>query len=469
MNDPILTSAIEKLARAVPRALLVGGYVRDELLGVQSKDADIEVFGVEPKKLIEIVSGLFGSVDVTGESFGVLKVFLENEHELDIAIPRRESKQGAGHKGFMIDSDPSMSVEEALRRRDFTINAIARDALTGGVIDPFHGADDLRDRVLRVVDEKTFVDDPLRVYRGVQFAARFELTVEPKTFELMKTMVGKGELAQLSKERVTDEWKKLLLKANRPSVGLGLMRELGIVEKYYPELFATIGTPQEPEWHPEGDVWIHTLMVTDEAARIANLEPRTQNLLLILSSFLHDFGKPLTTKIVDGKIRSLGHEEAGVEPIKSFLGRFTFGNDIERDAVLIEQDHLKPGILYRQFQKGEMTEVQYANAARRLLKRLRGVDMTVFLAVCEADQRGRGKAPYRGPWDAGDFFKSIVRKYELEDAAKTMLLTGQELIDEFGLQPGKALGDVLKLIEQARDDGRISTRDEAKEFMKTLV
>ena len=280
-QEKILVAAVTRLAEAVadqpadprftptePRALLVGGSVRDLMWGEPPKDVDVEVFGLAPDKLEALVRQLFSRVDVVGASFGILKVFLDEGHELDVGLPRKESKTGKGHRGFVIESDPALTLREAARRRDFTINAIALDPLTGALHDPFDGATDLERKVLRVVDEKTFSEDPLRVYRGVQLAARLQFSIDGRTLSLMKTMVHHGALDELTKERVTDEWKKLLVKAEKPSIGLKLMLELGMIERYYPELAALMNTPQEPEWHPEGDVWIHTNMVIDQAAKL---------------------------------------------------------------------------------------------------------------------------------------------------------------------------------------------------------
>lgn len=489
LHDNVLDSAIAKLAGKIPRALLVGGAVRDLLLGVPTKDADVEVYGIEPAALEAILREQFTQVDVVGASFGVYKVSLDEGRMLDVAIPRRESKTGKGHKGFEVIGDPALSVDEALRRRDFTVNAIAIDIATKEIIDPYNGRADLAAKILRVVDEKTFVEDPLRVFRGVQFAARFGLKVEPRTFELLKKMVDRGDLDELSKERVTDEWKKLLLKAPRPSVGFELMLALGIIEKYYPELFAMIGTPQEPEWHPEGDVWIHTLMAMDACARLSadNQQPTPNNLTTMLGALCHDLGKPLVTKLVDGKMRAFGHEEAGVEPTKSFCKRFIFGDDVVHDVVAIVRDHLKPTQLYRSYQKGELNEKQYANAVRRLIKRLGSCPLDVFLAVTEGDTMGRGGSfppPFQGggrgevigppakadtQYEPGAFLRQVVAKGNLEAAARTPLLTGAELIAEFDMTPGPKIGEVMKAVEAARDDGKLETPDDARVFVRELM
>ncbi|MDQ5951897.1 MAG: hypothetical protein QG626_24 [Patescibacteria group bacterium] len=497
-QDPLIVAAVTRLAEAVlalepdqafapaePRAVIVGGYVRDLMLGKHPKDADVEVYGVPPKQLHELVTKLFGHVDIVGQSFGVLKVLLAPGYELDIAIPRKESKVGAGHKGFIIESDPGLSFREAARRRDFTMNAIALDPLTGLVHDPYGGLDDLAQDILRVVDESTFQEDPLRVFRGVQLSARLNATIEPRTMHLLKQMVSRGDLNELSKERVTDEWKKLLLKAKQPSKGLELMRELGIIQKYYPELEALVTTPQEPEWHPEGTVWIHTGMVIDQAAKLIR-EPRgpssgeeekvaahftsEEAVTIMLAALCHDFGKALTTRVEDGRIRSKGHEEAGEVPARSFLENFIFGHDLTDQIVKITRDHLKTTRYYLSLQKGEVDEKQYANILRRLLRRLEGVPVEVFLAVTEADKRGRGVADaLTAPYTEGDMFRSTLAKYELEFQAKTPLVSGGELIAQLGLAPGPQVGELLRALEEARDDGKISTYAEALEYAKSLV
>jgi tRNA nucleotidyltransferase (CCA-adding enzyme) len=351
-----LTDAVHSLARAVadlppdprfsqrPRAFLVGGCVRDALLGQPSKDADMEIYGVAPDTLERLAHTLFADVDAVGQSFAVLKAFVEGG-DLDLAIPRRERKAGRGHTGFFIESDPDLSFEEACRRRDFTVNALLLDPLTGALIDPFHGQEDLSRKQLRVVDTSFFSDDPLRVYRAVQFASRFGFFIEPTSLALLVSMVERGDLAELSAERVTDELRKLLLQSEAPSIGCALLRELGIVARTYPELEALAHTPQEPEWHPEGDVWTHTLLALDHAATLIRREPfnEAQALGVMLGTLCHDLGKPATTAMgeKDGmlRLRSLGHEEAGVAPTRSLLARWTFGDEALTAAIACAKEH----------------------------------------------------------------------------------------------------------------------------------
>src|SRR5688500_9037946 len=271
-------SLAHEIARAAThaggRALIVGGWVRDRLLGRESKDIDIEVFGIDAAALKPLLETL-GRVDTVGESFTVYKIA-----GLDVSLPRRESKTGRGHKGFTVIGDPSLSIEEAARRRDFTINAISFDPLTGEYLDPFHGRDDLAAQRLRVVDSSTFADDSLRVLRALQFAARFELTLDDEAKAICRAI----PLDDLPAERVWGEVEKLLLAAERPSLGFALALELGVIDALFPELKALVGCEQEPEWHPEGDVWVHTLQVIDRAReRIDDLD-RPQALTVMLGA-----------------------------------------------------------------------------------------------------------------------------------------------------------------------------------------
>ena len=258
-----IPTKITKLAETVKqnggRAMLVGGCVRDELMGIEPKDFDVEIYGIAPDKLREILQS-FGKVDAVGEAFTVYKIGLD----LDVSLPRRERKTGVGHKGFTVEGDPEMSFEEASKRRDFTINAILKDALTGEIVDIFGGREDIKNRILRVVSNETFAEDSLRVLRAAQFAARFEFDISAETVELCRE-IG---LTDLPKERIWGEMEKLLLKAEKPSIGLKWLYDLGVVRQLFPELQTLVGVPQQPEWHPEGDVDVHTLMVADGSEKI---------------------------------------------------------------------------------------------------------------------------------------------------------------------------------------------------------
>lgn len=467
----------ERYAPTAPQALIVGGYVRDSLLGLDPKDADLEVYGVAPERVKALLESLFGKTKDVGESFGIIKVPIGDGLELDVSIPRRESKQGKGHTGFLVDSDPSMSIAEAARRRDFSVNAMALDPVTGVVFDPFGGQEDLARRVLRVTDAEKFVEDPLRVLRAMQFAARLEFAVDADSARLMREMVERGELSELTPERVTGELEKLFLKAKRPSIGFEFGRSIGVIERLFPELHATIGVQQEPEWHPEGDVWIHTMMVVDAAAkkiRETNGLSDGEKRQVMLGALTHDYGKPLVTQVLDGRIRSLGHEEAGEAPTREMCARLTFAARDVDAAATVAKMHLQPGMLFRALETQKITEKAYVNAVRKAVKRLGETSWRVLLAASESDFRGRAlpgvdAAPY-GP---GLRFAETVVAHGLDQEAKKTLLQGRDLIAELGLvaskQNGPLFGKIIDAIEAARDEGTIETREQAVELAKTML
>jgi tRNA nucleotidyltransferase (CCA-adding enzyme) len=436
---------VSEIARAVRdrggRALVVGGWVRDRLLGLESKDLDLEVFGIPAPELPDLLAP-FGKVEPIGQSFPVYKI-----GRIDIGLPRRESKSGRGHKGFVVEGDPAMSVEEAARRRDFTINAISWDPLDNEYLDPFGGRKDLQDRILRVVDPATFGEDSLRVLRAIQLAARFELTLEEKTRTLCRSI----RLDDLPPERVWGEIEKLLLLARRPSLGCQLALELGVVDQLFPELKALLDCDQEPEWHPEGDVWVHTLMVIDQArTRIDDLD-RADRITLMLGAVCHDFGKPATTAVIDGRIRSLNHEEEGVRPAGQFLDRLNIqsidGKDVRRQILGLVAHHLKPGMLYKA--RHEVTD----GAFRRLSQK---VDLELLARIAKSDCLGR-----TGDFDcsAMDWFLEKARDLGVDRRPPKPLLLGRHLL-ELGMRPGPEMGDLLKQIYERQLDGEFTTAEQ---------
>jgi tRNA nucleotidyltransferase (CCA-adding enzyme) len=378
MNDQsehaLARQVVEKVHDAGGRALFVGGWVRDRLIDRESKDIDIEVYGLEAGRLRTLLEGI-GRVDAVGESFTVYKL-----GPLDVSLPRRESKTGRGHRGFTVTGDPNLSIEEASRRRDFTVNAIAWDPLTGEHVDPHGGIEDLKRGLLRMVDPDTFADDSLRVLRAVQFAARFQWQVDAATKAVCRAI----PLDDLPSERIWGEFEKLLLRASRPSIGLELSLELGVIERLFPGLAALVGCEQEPEWHPEGDVWVHNLLVIDQAATRTGGLPYPQQVALMLGAVCHDLGKPATTAFIDGRIRSHNHEEAGVEPTLQILDRLNIhtlnGYDVREQVVGLVAHHLKPGMWHR------APDGVGDGAFRRLARK---VDLELLARLAAADCRGR--------------------------------------------------------------------------------
>jgi len=427
------------------KAIIVGGSVRDFLLKKEPKDFDIEVYGVSLEKLQELLSR-FGKVLVVGKSFGVLKLFFDGKI-YDFSLPRKEKKVASGHRGFEVICDENLEYKEAFKRRDFTINAIGYDIQNSSFIDVYGGMKDLEQKILRVVCEKTFVEDPLRVYRAVQFVARFELEVEPKTKELLKVMVKRGDLKELPKERVFEEFKKLLLKAKKPSIGLELLKELGILE-YFPELKAIVGVKQDPTYHPEGDVWTHTLKALDA------LEKR--ELKLAFAVLCHDLGKAVTTEVIDGKITSRGHEEAGVLISEKFLRRLTDDKKLIEGVLPLVRWHFAPSAFYKQKAKNR--------AIRRLSTK---VNIKELVEVAKADFFGRGtKEAESRVYEAGEWLLKKAKELSVENSPPKAFIQGRDLID-MGLKPSPLFKNILDEIYQKQLDGEFETRSEALEYLKS--
>jgi tRNA nucleotidyltransferase (CCA-adding enzyme) len=440
----------ERVSEGGGRALIVGGWVRDRIMGRPCKDVDLEVYGLEASRLRALLAE-FGSVNTVGESFTVYKVA-----DVDVALPRRESRTGRGHKGFEVTGDPRLSFEEAARRRDITINAIGWDPLTSGYIDPFNGRRDLDARLLRAVDLETFGEDSLRVLRVIQFAARFEFALDAATADLCRTI----PLDDLPAERIWGEIEKLLLHAARPSIGFRLALDLAVIDKLFPEVKALVGCEQEPEWHPEGDVWVHTLMVIDEARKRIDDLDRPRQVSVMLGALCHDLGKPPTTAFVDGRIRSIDHEQAGVAPATAVLDRLNIhtmdGFDVRREVLGITAHHLKPG-MFRQ----SRTPVG-DGAFRRLAQK---VDLELLARVAKSDCLGR-----TGGFDcsAMDWFLERARQLGVEHAPPAPLVMGRHLL-ALGMNPGPRVGAVLKQIYEKQLDGSIVTLDDGIALAREIL
>jgi tRNA nucleotidyltransferase (CCA-adding enzyme) len=461
MSSHIPEKVLE-LARQVQsiggRALLVGGCVRDRLMGAQPKDWDVEVYGVEPVRLRELLER-HGRVDAVGEAFTVYKV----GNDLDVSLPRRERKSGRGHRAFVIEGDPMMTIEEAARRRDFTINAILEDPLTEELIDLYGGRDDLQNKTLRAVSAETFAEDSLRVLRAAQFAARFEFEIEPETIKLCRSI----DLTDLPRERIWGEMEKLLLRARHPSIGFKWLKEFGTFDQLFPELKALIGVPQEKEWHPEGNLDVHSWLVVDRAREMIDDLPYAKQVTVMLAALCHDFGKPATTKFEEGRIRSRGHEEAGVQPTESFLDRLNIhtldGYDVRAQVVALVRDHLKPGEFYKK--RDEVGDGAFRRLARRC-------ELELLYRVSKADSLGRNAdwIP-RDEWftaEAQDWFIERARELDVQERAPQPILMGRHLI-EMGLKPGPRMGKITRAVYEMQLDGRVQNLDEAKQAAQKII
>jgi tRNA nucleotidyltransferase (CCA-adding enzyme) len=450
---PAELRAMLDVTRRIGRPRLVGGGVRDWLLELEPKDFDIEVAGVDFETLRRALSP-FGVTDVVGRNFGVLKVRgATSGVEYDFSLPRRESKTGAGHRGFTVAPDPDLSDAEAAARRDFTVNAISCDPFTGEVIDPHGGVADLRARVLRHTSA-AFLEDPLRVLRAFQLAARFNFSLAPETAAISRSIAG--TFAELPVERIWGEWEKWAVKAIKPSRGLAVLEETGWLA-HFPEIAALRGTPQEPDWHPEGDVFTHTqycldaLVVLDEWPSSSPAHRR----LLMFAVLAHDFGKPGTTARVEkrGVLRwtSLGHEAAGAPIAENFLRRIGAPLELDAPVKALVAHHLAH---HHHGDDGEFSD----SHVRRLARKLAPATIGDLALVMTADVRGR--PPLESPHVMAliDQLRGRAHALELQSKAPQPLVLGRHLL-ALGHRPGPEFKPVLDAAFEAQLDGAFA--DEA--------
>lgn len=434
MNPRVLEVA-RAVASAGGRALLVGGYVRDRLRGIEATDLDMEIYGLDLPAL-ERLLGQFGAVIAIGRAFGVLQV---KGLDVDFALPRLDSKTGAGHTGFEVRCDPGLDFATASRRRDLTINSLGLDPLSDELLDPHGGARDLELGLLRATDPAHFAEDPLRGLRVAQFAARFEMRPDDELLGLCAAL----DLAELSGERVLEEWRKLLLLGVRPSLGTEILRTTGLV-RFFPEIASLDGVPQDPDWHPEGDCWVHNQMVIDEAARLR--DGFEDDEALMFGALLHDVGKPLTTATADGRVRSPNHDVRGVEVSASFLTRMRAPNELVVRVGALVEHHLAPAL----FSKNAASAKGYRRLARKL--GAAGVTAELLARVARADHFGRTtEDALARAFPAGDEFLARMRELSIEKSAPRDVVLGRHLIAR-GLRPGRDFGVILERCRELQDE-----------------
>lgn len=424
-------SIAEKIAEYVKadggRTYYVGGFVRDRLLGLDNKDVDIEVHGIEPDRLYSILEKA-GSPVAFGKSFGVYALRDEN---IDIAMPRRERAVGRGHRDFEVDVDPYIGTKQAAGRRDFTINAIMEDVLTGEIIDHFDGQRDLSAGIIRHINSGTFVEDPLRVLRAAQFAARFEFEIADETTDLCRSI----DLSALSKERVEEELKKALLKASRPSIFFESLRKMNQLGCWFSEMELLIGLEQDSFYHPEGDVWVHTMEVIDRAA--AYRDKVSDPFCFMLLALTHDFGKALTSEVSekDGRIHSYRHETEGLQLAESFVKRITNEKDVITYVKNMVPLHMKPNVAAHSKPSLKSTNKMYdAAIAPKDLIYFAMADRPLFAGEDSFDS---------------DYAFLFERLRQYEEIMARPHVTGQDLIAE-GLEPGESFSEILRYAHKLR-------------------
>lgn len=439
----LVQKALQAIEQAGGKGFLVGGAVRDLLIDSPIKDVDIEVYGLSLESLGQALQK-FGIVNYIGKSFGVLRW----EHStIDWAVPRRDS---AGRKP-QVAFDPSMSMSDALRRRDLTINAMAINLATGELVDPFGGCQDLKNRTARSPDSRFFTEDPLRFYRVMQFIARFQLTPDAELNRVCATM----DISSVSSERIEAEFDKLFLLASIPSSGIRWINGLNRLSEVLPELALTVGILQQIDWHPEGDVFEHSMQALDAAADCLYPDD-TCKLILLSAALCHDLGKAVSTHIREGRIRSTGHDRAGVALAKSLMGRITHNKKRIATVCKLVRHHMAPLIFIRD----HASDAAY----RRLAAKLSPDATCAMLALlAEADKRGRNPArgvPLPGPISGVVQFKERAEAVGVLCEPLPPVLAGTDLLDIF--KPGPCLGLALDRAYEMQINENITDKDTLK-------
>ncbi len=434
MNDKNMEMAqriAAEVSRAGGRSYYVGGFVRDQILGRENKDIDIEVHGVSVRCLEEILDSL-GERLTMGVSFGIMGL---RHYDLDIAMPRSESATGRGHKDFEVFVDPFLGEEKAASRRDFTMNAMMQDVLTGEILDFFGGKDDIRRGRIRHVNDASFAEDPLRVFRAAQFAARFGFSVAEETTALASSM----DVAALPGERIMMELEKAMSKAPRPSVFFEELKKMNQLGVWFPELQNLIGVRQNARYHPEGDVWTHTMQVLDEAARLRG--DAKEPLWFMLAALCHDFGKASATD--EQGLHAYGHETEGLPLVRAFLSRITGEVKLRGYTLNMTELHMEPN------QKAAMDS--HVKAFMKMFDR----------SVCPEDLLLLAKADHMGRVGVREDREALAEAYEATESKLREMLAvyeermsrpyvmGRDLI-EAGEKPGPLFSAALAYAHKLR-------------------
>ncbi len=454
---PSLDAIVRDLHTAGFRALVVGGAVRDALLGLEATDIDLEVYGVAYDRLAELLAR-HGRTDLVGRSFGVVKFTAADGSACDFSVPRRDNKIGLGHRDFQSTFDPSITPREAASRRDFTINSMAYDPVSGELLDFFRGESDLQQRVLRATSD-AFSEDPLRVLRGMQFACRFDLTLDPETAEVSRSIAD--QYSTLRKERVAEEFMKWAVKSAHPGHLASYLVDTGWIV-HFPWVARILGVPQDPEWHPEGDVGVHTMLVLDAAARIAVRDQidGDDRAVLLFSALSHDFAKADTTALRErnGRMRltAFGHEAAGGPLARAFLTRIGIKSAIVDQVVPLVENHLAHSSIGR-----DVTP----RSVRRLAARLAPASITQLIRLMEADHSGRPPLPAGLPQGAARI-RDAAAAEQVAHQPQGALILGRHVLPYFGDRAGPHIGEVIRAAYEAQLDGAFSNEAEALKWLE---
>ena len=431
MNDELDENIriVREIAKEVKekngKMFYVGGYVRDQIINIKNKDIDVEVFGLLSEELIEILSK-YGIVDQIGCIFGIFKI---HGIDVDFSMPRKEKNIGVKHKDFEINIDPNMSTLEAARRRDFTMNSLLQDVITGEIIDHFGGIQDIQNKVIQHIDDNTFIQDELRVLRACGFAARFNFTISKDTLDLCRKL----DCTNLPKERIYTEVQKVLLKSNKPSIFFEYIWQLGLLKKIFTPMDKLIGLEQSPEHHPEGDVWTHTMMVIDEAAILR--EESNYPIAFMLAAVCHDLGKITTTRHLHGKIVSYNHENE-LHLTKKFLKNITNNTDLTYAVMILVKNHMRPNILAKNKSSDKAIRKLIVDTSSKL------VNIQDAILLSKADRMGRSSNDLNIV-NIDKWWKNKIAEVNESKTTITPLVTGRDLIN-LGYTEGEEMGIVLK-------------------------
>jgi tRNA nucleotidyltransferase (CCA-adding enzyme) len=445
-------SIVAAIAQHNGRALLVGGAVRDMVMGLPVKDLDIEIYGLSAQELENILKK-FGPVSIVGKAFGVLRV-----HGLDVdwSLPRADSP---GRKPTVI-IDPFMPIEVAARRRDLTMNAMSLDLMTDELIDPCGGLTDIKNKILRTPDARFFVQDPLRFYRVMQFIGRFAMSPDDELNALCKSM----DVSTVSRERIEEEFKKLLLRSQRPSLGIRWLHSINRLHDILPELAATVGVEQNPQWHPEGDVFEHTMQALDAAAIIVQKYTNEfDKLILLYAALCHDLGKATTTIIIDGVIKSIGHEKDSKRFTRTMMKRITHNGDLINAVLSLVLYHMMP----LQFTSNKAKLSAYKRLANKLAH---NVNMFMLIDLCIADKRGRngkGHEPLTIDFPDVALFIENTQRAGVMMSGVEPLLKGADIVDI--VNPGPQMGKLLAAAYEKQIADGITDKKILKEFVIKMV
>ena len=428
------------------RVRIVGGYVRDAVRQRYGKDIDCEVFGVPDLSQLATLLRPFGQVETVGASFAVIKL-RQGDYHFDFALPRQDRNTGAGHRDFQVSIHSNLDYETAASRRDFRMNSLAYDIHNDEILDPFDGLTDIQNQCIQAIGP-AYSEDPLRVLRAMRFAAQLGFTIHPDTLEASRNV----DTSALSSERVFEELKKILF-SDTPSLGFRYLHDLGL-ESLFPELADLKGVPQDPEWHPEGDAWVHTLQALDAMATLKTGE-YNDDLVYLLAVLCHDFGKVPCTQKIDGRWRAYGHEEASGPLCQRFLDRLTSSSSLKSRVLSLVTHHMRPVFLYSDHKKQRVSN----SAIRRLATEVSIEDLCI---VARADYLGKGDKQL--PSEAVDWLLERADDLDVKAAGPEPILKGRDLI-ALGHSPGKAMGSLLDRAYEAQLDDAFSTLEDAKKWL----